>query len=45
VADGQAVDGPHEGVTLPRANEVSPLFFFAWKEFNPDTAVHGTAGD
>jgi hypothetical protein len=44
VADGRAVDGPHEGVTLSRANEVSPLFFFAWKEFNPDTVVHGTAG-
>jgi hypothetical protein len=44
VADGRAVDGPHEGRTLPRANEVSPLFFFAWKEFRPQTAVHGAAG-
>ena len=41
VADGRAVDGPHEGATLSRANEVSPLFFFAWKEFNPETTVYG----
>lgn len=40
-ATGRAVDGPHEGTRLPRANDVSPLFFFAWKEFAGETEVYG----
>lgn len=38
---GEAVDGPYEGVTLDRANDVSPKFWFAWAEFNPDTEIYG----
>ena len=41
VVSGQAVDGPYEGRTLSRANERSPLFWFAWAEFTPDTDVYG----
>ncbi|WP_049900361.1 DUF3179 domain-containing protein [Halococcus agarilyticus] len=41
-ATGEALDGPHEGTQLPRANDASPMFFFAWRDFNPDTDVYGT---
>lgn len=37
---GVAVDGPHEGTALRRANDVSPKFWFAWAEFNPDTEIY-----
>ena len=40
-ATGEAIDGPHEGTQLPRANDASPMFFFAWRDFNPDTGVYG----
>ncbi len=40
-ASGTAIDGPYEGVTLDQASETSPLFFFAWKDFNPETTVYG----
>lgn len=38
---GEAVDGPHEGARLRRANDVSPQFWFAWADFNPDTEIYG----
>lgn len=41
VTTGTAVDGPHEGTTLTQANEASPMFFFAWKDFNSETTVYG----
>jgi hypothetical protein len=40
VLTGDAVDGPFEGATLSRANERSPMFWFAWAEFHPDTALY-----
>lgn len=41
VVTGRAVDGPFEGTTLRRANDVSPEFWFAWAQFNPDTTIYG----
>ncbi|EMA43093.1 DUF3179 domain-containing protein [Halococcus saccharolyticus] len=41
-ATGEAVDGPHKGTQLPRANDASPMFFFAWRDFNPETEVYGS---
>ncbi|MDY6764245.1 MAG: DUF3179 domain-containing (seleno)protein, partial [Halobacteria archaeon] len=38
---GRAVDGPHEGETLKKANEMTPMFWFAWLDFNPETTVYG----
>jgi len=38
---GLAVDGPHQGSTLARANTRSPMFWFAWLDFNPETTVYG----
>lgn len=38
---GTATDGPLTGTTLPVASERSPLFFFAWQSFYPDTTVYG----
>lgn len=38
---GKAVDGSYEGTALDRANDVSPKFWFAWAEFNPDTEIYG----
>lgn len=38
---GGATDGPYEGTTLTVANERSPMFFFAWLEFYPETTVYG----
>jgi hypothetical protein len=40
---GEAVDGPHEGTTLSRANRRSPMFWFAWADFYPDTEIYGEA--
>jgi hypothetical protein len=37
---GEAVDGPHEGRRLRQANEVSPLFWFAWLDFHPDSELY-----
>jgi hypothetical protein len=39
---GRAVDGPHEGTTLERANDLAPLFWHAWRAFHPETEVYGT---
>ncbi|AFK19378.2 DUF3179 domain-containing protein [Haloferax mediterranei ATCC 33500] len=38
---GRALDGSHEGATLTRANDRSPMFWFAWADFNPDTEIYG----
>lgn len=40
-ATGVAVDGPHDGARLAQANAVSPLFWFAWLDFHPDTELYG----
>lgn len=40
-ATGRAIDGPHEGTTLERANEDPPMFWLGWSTFNPDTEVYG----
>lgn len=36
---GRAVDGPHEGTRLARANERSPLFRRAWTDFHPESRI------
>lgn len=41
VGPGIAIDGPYDGVTLRRANELPPLFKFAWVDFYPDTGIYG----
>lgn len=38
---GLAVDGPHDGTQLRRANDVPPLFRFAWEDFHPGTRIYG----
>jgi hypothetical protein len=38
---GVAVDGPHEGVRLERANEYPPMFWRGWSNVRPDTTVFG----
>ena len=38
---GRAVDGPHEGIRLERANEHPPMFWRGWSNFNPETTVYG----
>lgn len=40
ISSGTAVGGPLEGTTLAPANDASPMFFFAWKDFNEDTEVY-----
>lgn len=37
---GSATDGPLAGTTLASASERSPLFFFAWQSFFPETTVY-----
>jgi len=44
VVSGRALDGPHEGVILERANDRSPMFWFAWVDFFPGTDVYGESG-
>lgn len=39
-ATGIAIDGPLDGTRLTQANEVSPLFWFAWLDFHPDTELY-----
>ena len=41
VATATASGGPYEGTTLDRANDRSPMFWFAWRDFNPGTEVYG----
>lgn len=38
---GLAVDGPYEGTQLRRANDLPPLFRFAWVDFHPNTSIYG----
>nr|WP_277813251.1 DUF3179 domain-containing protein [Haloferax sp. ATB1] len=38
---GRALDGPHESAVLTRANDRSPMFWFAWADFNPETEIYG----
>ncbi|WP_255195922.1 DUF3179 domain-containing protein [Halorarius litoreus] len=38
---GRGVDGPLADESLVPATDVSPLFFFAWLAFAPDTTVYG----
>ena len=37
---GVATGGPFEGAQLRRANDRSPMFWFAWAEFNPASAIY-----
>ena len=37
---GEAVDGPHEGTRLERANEHPPMFWRGWSNFNPESDVY-----
>lgn len=43
-ASGRAVDGPHEGRRLERANDHPPMFWLGWSNFNPGTDVYGRVG-
>jgi hypothetical protein len=38
---GEAVDGTREGQRLEQANDVSPLFWFAWLDFHPEAELYG----
>lgn len=38
---GRAIDGPHEGRHLGRANDHPPMFWNGWSKFNPETEVYG----
>jgi len=40
-ATGRAVDGPHEGRQLGRANDNPPMFWTGWSKFFPGTEVYG----
>lgn len=41
LATGRATDGPHKGATLAPAATRSPMFWFAWVDLYPDTAIYG----
>jgi hypothetical protein len=41
IVSGKALDGPHEGTTLERANDRSEMFWFAWADFFPDSGIYG----
>ena len=41
VVSGEAIDGPHEGTVLERANDRSEMFWFAWADFFPDSEIYG----
>lgn len=38
---GRAVSGPHEDTRLQRVGVNTPMFWFAWLNFHPDTTVYG----
>jgi len=40
-ADGLAVDGPHAGTRLRAATAHSLMYFFAWRNFEPETEIYG----
>lgn len=37
---GLALDGPHEGSHLNRIETLPPMFWFAWRNFHPETDVY-----
>jgi len=39
---GTARDGPHEGASLRHANDRSPMFWFAWADFFPESEIYST---
>lgn len=41
VSTGLAVDGPFKGARLRQANDRTPMFWFAWLDFYPETDVFG----
>jgi hypothetical protein len=41
IVTGNAADGPYEGRTLRQANSRSPMFWFAWADFYPETTIFG----
>jgi hypothetical protein len=46
IVGGRATDGPFAGQQLRQANGRSPMFWFAWADFNPETEIYepGTPG-
>ena len=44
ITTGEAVSGPFEGTRLDPATDGGQLFWFAWAEFHPDTAIFGGDG-
>jgi hypothetical protein len=40
LVDGVALDGPHEGTRLRQASGRSPMFWFAWADFHPDSEIY-----
>jgi hypothetical protein len=40
VASGRAVAGTHEGSTLDLVDDALQLYWFAWREFEPETRVY-----
>jgi hypothetical protein len=41
VVSGRARDGTYEGARLRQANDRSPMFWFSWAEFFPETEIFG----
>jgi len=41
LVSGRARHGSHAGTSLARANDRSPMFWFAWRDFFPGTSVYG----
>lgn len=44
VVDGEAADGPHAGRRLTRVGGARQLYWAAWLQFHPETAVFGVDG-
>lgn len=41
VTSGEALDGPLQGTKLEPATDRGQMFWFAWADFNPDSAIFG----
>lgn len=41
IVTGRAIDGSYAGTWLRRANNRSPMFWFAWASLNPGSQVYG----
>jgi len=41
---GRALDGPHGGTTLERANDRTPMFWFSWADIFPESTIYGRDG-